>query len=99
MENVDPFKVTIIVAVDYYIVSHVLQWLIAFPQIVSRLLNESVVLSKAIYTIVGKVVQEFPQQSLWIITGVSSSKKKERREAAARALGYIFNEKFVSFYL
>jgi hypothetical protein len=73
-----------------------LKWLTAFPQIVSRLLNDSVMLSKAIYTIVGKVIQEFPQQSLWIITGVASSRKRERHDAAARALGFTFNEKFVS---
>jgi hypothetical protein len=70
--------------------------LTAFPQIVSRLLNDSIMLSKAIYTIVGKVIQEFPQQSLWIITGVASSRKRERHDAAARALGFTFNEKFVS---
>lgn len=71
------------------------KWLTAFPQIVSRIVVESAMLKTSLYAILGKVVQEFPQQSLWIISGVQASAKKERAEAASRALGFSFNTRFI----
>jgi hypothetical protein len=49
-----------------------------------------------LYTIIGKVIQEFPQQALWIISGVSGSLKKERGDAALRAIGFGLSERIVS---
>lgn len=69
------------------------KWLTAFPQIVSRLVNNNQVLVRALYTIIGKVIQEFPQQALWIISGVSGSLKRERGEAALRAVGFGLSER------
>ncbi|PVG03672.1 hypothetical protein CPB86DRAFT_749052 [Serendipita vermifera] len=75
------------------------KWLTAFPQLVSRLVNDNNAQVKALFAIIGKVIGEFPQQSLWIITGVSASGKKERREAALRAMGFAFRDKHVSKHI
>ncbi|KAG8852841.1 serine/threonine-protein kinase M1 [Serendipita sp. 411] len=71
------------------------KWLTAFPQIVSRLIVNNNMVKGALFTMIGRVIQEFPQQSLWIITGVAASSKHERRESASRALGFCLHEKYI----
>lgn len=65
-----------------------IQWLTAFPQIVSRICHPNDNAVKALVVIMTKVLQEYPQQALWLMTGVISSARPARRLAAERVLKY-----------
>jgi serine/threonine-protein kinase ATR len=66
-----------------------MQWFTAFPQIVSRVghTNDDVFanLSKLIST----VIQEFPNQALWLFTSVVKSTKPNREQRGRDILGQL----------
>ncbi|CAN6463926.1 unnamed protein product [Victoria cruziana] len=62
------------------------QWLTALSQLVSRICHQNEEVVRLVKHIITAVLQEYPQQALWIMAGVSKSTVSARREAAAEIL-------------
>ncbi|KAF3783049.1 Serine/threonine-protein kinase [Nymphaea thermarum] len=62
------------------------QWLTALSQLVSRICHQNEEVVRLVKHIITTVLQEYPQQALWIMAGVSKSTISARREAAAEIL-------------
>lgn len=73
-----------------------LQWLTAFPQIVSRICHPNQDVNQVLLTIMAKVLQDFPQQALWLMTGVIASSRPNRHEAAGKVLRFAIDARHVS---
>lgn len=82
------------------------QWLTALPQLVSRICHQNEETVRLVKLIITSVLQEYPQQALWIMAAVSKSTVPARREAAAEiiqgarkgfSLGSDGNNLFVQF--
>lgn len=76
-----------------------IQWLTAFPQIVSRICHPNDNATKAVMLIMTKVLQEYPQQALWLMIGVISSARPARKFAAEQVLKYAASNASVSDFL
>lgn len=59
------------------------QWLTVLPQLVSRICHQNEDIVKLVKRIITSVIQQYPQQGLWIMAAVSKSAVPSRREAAA----------------
>ncbi|CAK7329438.1 unnamed protein product [Dovyalis caffra] len=59
------------------------QWLTVLPQLVSRICHQNEDIVKLVKRIITSVIQQYPQQALWIMAAVSKSTVPSRREAAA----------------
>jgi len=67
---------------------------------VSRVCHPNDNATKALVVIMAKVLQEYPQQALWLMTGVISSARTARRIAAERVLKYAASNASVrSFFI
>ncbi|KAF9600434.1 hypothetical protein IFM89_009349 [Coptis chinensis] len=62
------------------------QWLTALPQLVSRICHQNEETVRLVKLIITSVLQEFPQQALWIMAAVSKSTIPARREAASEII-------------
>ncbi|KAF5185097.1 serine/threonine-protein kinase ATR [Thalictrum thalictroides] len=62
------------------------QWLTSLPQLVSRICHENEDIVKLVKAIITNVLQEYPQQGLWIMAAVSKSTVLARREAASEII-------------
>ncbi|PIA56742.1 hypothetical protein AQUCO_00700831v1 [Aquilegia coerulea] len=62
------------------------QWLTSLPQLVSRICHQNEDTVKLVKLIITYVLQEYPQQGLWIMAAVSKSTVPARREAAAEII-------------
>lgn len=55
-----------------------MQWLTAFPQIVSRIDHSNKPVYDLLSNLIIRVLQEYPHQGLWLFMSVVQSKKPER---------------------
>jgi serine/threonine-protein kinase ATR len=55
-----------------------MQWLTAFPQIVSRIDHSNKPVYDLLSNLIIRVLQEYPHQGLWLFMSVVQSKKRER---------------------
>ncbi|KAK9112594.1 hypothetical protein Scep_020113 [Stephania cephalantha] len=62
------------------------QWLTVLPQLVSRICHHNEETVRLVKLIITSVLQEYPQQALWIMAAVSKSIVPARREAAAEII-------------
>ncbi|KAF6176279.1 hypothetical protein GIB67_023570 [Kingdonia uniflora] len=61
-------------------------WLTALPQLVSRICHQNDDIVRLVKIIITSVLQNYPQQALWIMAAVSKSTVPSRREAAAEII-------------
>lgn len=57
-----------------------LQWYTAFPQIVSRVGHDNKTVFKLLALLIARVIQEYPQQSLWLFVSAVKSTKTHRAQ-------------------
>ncbi|CAL9149410.1 serine/threonine-protein kinase ATR isoform X2 [Musa acuminata AAA Group] len=62
------------------------QWLTVLSQLVSRICHQSQEIVRIVKHIITLVLQEFPQQALWMMAAVSKSTVAARRDAAAEII-------------
>ncbi|KAJ7967115.1 serine/threonine-protein kinase ATR [Quillaja saponaria] len=62
------------------------QWLAVLPQLVSRICHQNAEIVRLVKLIITSVLQQYPQQALWIMAAVSKSTVSSRREAAAEII-------------
>ncbi|XP_077246738.1 ataxia telangiectasia-mutated and RAD3-like protein isoform X3 [Tasmannia lanceolata] len=62
------------------------QWLTALSQLVSRICHQNEEIVRLVKHIITSVLQEYPQQALWIMAAVSKSTVAARRDAAAEII-------------
>eukprot|EP00268_Persea_americana_P017105 TRINITY_DN18193_c1_g4_i3.p1 TRINITY_DN18193_c1_g4~~TRINITY_DN18193_c1_g4_i3.p1 ORF type:complete len:2006 (-),score=399.65 TRINITY_DN18193_c1_g4_i3:799-6675(-) len=62
------------------------QWLTVLSQLVSRICHQNDEIVRLVKHIITSVLQEYPQQALWIMAAVSKSTVAERRNAAAEII-------------
>ncbi|KAL5978485.1 hypothetical protein ACLOJK_029602 [Asimina triloba] len=62
------------------------QWLTVLPQLVSRICHQNDEVVRLVKHIITSVLQEYPQQALWIMAAVSKSTVAARRDAAAEII-------------
>ncbi|KAL5713935.1 non-specific serine/threonine protein kinase [Ranunculus cassubicifolius] len=62
------------------------QWLTALPQLVSRICHQNDETVRLVKLIITEVLQEYPQQVLWIMAAVSKSTVSARRDAASEII-------------
>lgn len=62
------------------------QWLTVLSQLISRICHQNADVVKVVKYIITSVLQEYPQQALWMMAAVSNSTVKARRDAAAEIL-------------
>lgn len=55
-----------------------IQWLTAFPQLVSRILHPEPSVNTVLYKIIAGVIHKYPNQALWPMVGVMRSNRSER---------------------
>lgn len=61
-------------------------WLTVLSQLVSRICHQNDEIVRLVKHIITSVLQEYPQQALWIMAAVSKSTVAERRNAAAEII-------------
>lgn len=59
------------------------QWLTVLSQLVSRICHQNEDIVRLVKLIITSVLQEYPQQALWMMAAVSKSTLAARREAAS----------------
>ncbi|KAJ7055002.1 hypothetical protein C8F01DRAFT_1160647 [Mycena amicta] len=64
----------------------VYKWYTAFPQIVSRVGHTNEDVYKNLARLIGRVLEEYPKQALWLFTSVVKSTKVQRRSRGAEIL-------------
>lgn len=62
------------------------QWLTVLPQLVSRICHQNEEVVRLVKHIITSVLQQYPQQALWIMAAVSKSTVPSRREAASEII-------------
>ena len=62
------------------------QFLIAFPQIVSRIVLSNENAASVLMKIMALVIQKYPQQALWPTLGLMQSNRPERHDACNSVL-------------
>ena len=65
-------------------------WLAALPQLISRVCHQNDDVVKQLKAILTKVVQTYPQQSLWYMASVSKSIVAARKEQVRRRAATLF---------
>ena len=58
----------------------VYQWLAVFAQLVCRVTHRNEAVFKVLQEVIGKVIDEYPQQAMWAVVGGYQSKDPERRK-------------------
>lgn len=58
--------------------AELVQFLTAFPQLVSRILHPEPSVNGVLYKIIASVIAKYPHQALWPMVGVMQSKRPER---------------------
>lgn len=66
-----------------------MQWMTAFPQIVSRIVHEHPDVLEFLLRIIVKAIEEYPHQSLWLFMSVVKSQKPERERRGRQVLNSI----------
>ncbi|XP_039135080.1 serine/threonine-protein kinase ATR isoform X2 [Dioscorea cayenensis subsp. rotundata] len=62
------------------------QWLTVLSQLISRICHQNEDIVRIVKHIITSVLQEYPQQALWMMAAVSKSTVAARREAAAEII-------------
>ncbi|WOK94665.1 serine/threonine-protein kinase ATR isoform X1 [Canna indica] len=62
------------------------QWLTVLSQLISRICHQNEEIVRIVKHIITSVIQEYPQQALWMMAAVSKSTVAARREAAAEII-------------
>ncbi|PKA50257.1 Serine/threonine-protein kinase ATR [Apostasia shenzhenica] len=62
------------------------QWLTVLSQLVSRICHQNEEIVRIVKHIITSVLQEYPQQALWMMAAVSKSTVSTRRDAAAEII-------------
>ncbi|KAH6777085.1 Ataxia telangiectasia-mutated and RAD3-like protein [Perilla frutescens var. frutescens] len=62
------------------------QWLTVLPQLVSRICHQNEETARLVKWIITSVLQQYPQQALWMMAAVTKSTVSSRRDAAAEII-------------
>uniref|UniRef100_A0A1D1YBN2 Serine/threonine-protein kinase ATR n=1 Tax=Anthurium amnicola TaxID=1678845 RepID=A0A1D1YBN2_9ARAE len=62
------------------------QWLTVISQLISRICHQNEDVVRVVKLIITSVIQEYPQQALWMMAAVSKSTVAARRDAAAEII-------------
>ncbi|XP_031124475.1 serine/threonine-protein kinase ATR isoform X2 [Ipomoea triloba] len=62
------------------------QWLTVLPQLVSRICHQNEDTVRLVKHIITSVLQQYPQQALWIMAAVTKSQVSSRKKAAAEII-------------